>query len=110
LTPIEIREGDGLDAEGFGMVYLEAASYGKASVGSTLGGCGEAIEDGITGFAVDPRDADALAAAVNRLLSSLELRRSMGLAARERLRSTFRIEDRAAILMKRYEAVDATAP
>jgi phosphatidyl-myo-inositol dimannoside synthase len=110
LTPIDVREGDGIDAEGFGMVYLEAATYGKASVGSTLGGCGEAIADGLTGVASDPRDAAGLAAAIERLLSSLELRRSMGFAARERLRSAFRLEDRAARLMKHYKAMDTAAP
>jgi glycosyltransferase involved in cell wall biosynthesis len=109
LTPIEVRQGNRLDAEGFGMVYLEAASHGKPSVGSVEGGCGEAIADGITGLAVEPRDPDALAGAIERLLSSFELRRSMGVAARERLRSEFRIEDRAAILMKRYGSADATA-
>lgn len=110
LTPVELTDSYGIDAEGFGMVYLEAAGYGKASVGSVLGGCGEAIEDGVTGFAVDPHDSGALAAAIERLLSSLALRRSMGLAARKRLHAEFRIEDRAAVLMGRYRSATAVRP
>jgi phosphatidyl-myo-inositol dimannoside synthase len=103
-----LKEGAGIDAEGFGLVYLEAAAFGKASVGSVLGGCGEAIEHGVTGFAVDPRHAGALAEAVERLLSSLELRRAMGLAAFHRLKAEFRIEDRAATLMRHYESSRAS--
>lgn len=103
LTPIEIADGRGIDAEGFGIVYLEAAAHGKPSVGSVLGGCGEAIADGVTGFAVDPHDTSGLAASVESLLESKSLRQSMGLAAFDRLKSDFRIEDRAAILMRSYE-------
>jgi phosphatidylinositol alpha-1,6-mannosyltransferase len=109
LTPVEVREGDDVDAEGFGMVYLEAASYGKASIGSTLGGCAEAIADGSTGLAVDPRDTEALARAVELLLSSLELRRSMGRAARQRLLTEFRMEDRVTALMRHYESASEAA-
>ena len=102
LTPVELPEGNGVDAEGFGLVYLEAAAYGKPSVGSVLGGCAEAIADGVTGFAVDPHDAGALAMVSERLLGSMSLRRAMGLAAFNRLKSDFRIEDRAAVLMRCY--------
>ena len=102
LTPVEIMDNNGIDAEGFGLAYLEAASYCKPSIGSILGGCAEAISDGRTGFAVDPRDTCRLASSIERLLGSLPLRQSMGLAAFERLKSDFRIEDRAAVLMQHY--------
>ena len=43
LTPVEVveNEGGGLDAEGFGLVYLEAAAYRKPAVGSLIGGAGK---------------------------------------------------------------------
>jgi phosphatidylinositol alpha-1,6-mannosyltransferase len=103
LTPIEVFEnGGGVDAEGFGLVYLEAAAYRKPSVGSLMGGSREAIADGYTGFTIDPFERDRLTGVLERLLQSLPLRRSMGSNALERLKSKFRIEDRAAVLAQRY--------
>jgi phosphatidylinositol alpha-1,6-mannosyltransferase len=104
LTPVEVaeNEGGGLDAEGFGLVYLEAAAYRKPAVGSLIGGCREAIADGHTGFAIDPFERDKLTEALERLLQSLPLRQSMGDKALERLKSQFRVEDRAAVLAQRY--------
>ena len=65
---------DGL--EGFGLTYLEAASFGVPSVAGRSGGVPEAIADGESGLLVPPEDPDAFAAAVERLLSrSAELGR-----------------------------------
>ena len=36
--------------EGFGITYIEAASYGKPSIGGIYGGEGDAIKSGITGY------------------------------------------------------------
>ncbi len=102
LTPVEVVEGNGIDAEGFGLVYLEAAAYGKPSVGSASGGCGEAIDNSRTGFTVDPHDANGLALSIERLLASFSLRQSMGSAAFQRAKSDFCVEDRATTLMRRY--------
>lgn len=103
MTPVEIVEnGGGVDAEGFGLVYLEAAAYRKPSVGSLIGGSGEAIADGHTGFTVDPFERDNLIGALESLLRSLPLRQSMGNNAFERLKSEFQIEDRATVLAQRY--------
>jgi len=67
-------EYDGL--EGFGLSYLEAASFGLPSVAGRSGGVPEAIADGESGLLVPPEDAEAFAAAVERLLSRpLELGR-----------------------------------
>jgi len=60
-------EYDGL--EGFGLSYLEAASFGLPSVAGRSGGVPEAIADGESGLLVPPEDAEAFAAAVERLLS-----------------------------------------
>ncbi|MBI4121852.1 MAG: glycosyltransferase family 4 protein [Parcubacteria group bacterium] len=56
------------DVEGFGMVYLEAAAFGKPVVAANSGGAGEAVEDGKTGLLVEPTSADAIAGAITRLL------------------------------------------
>lgn len=75
----------GLEQEGFGIVFLEAAAAGVASVAGNSGGSAEAVVDGQTGIVIDrPDDPDALAAALDRLLSSPAEAREMGLAARRR--------------------------
>ncbi|MEW6476309.1 MAG: glycosyltransferase family 4 protein [Actinomycetota bacterium] len=79
----------GLEAEGFGIVFLEAASCGVPAVAGRSGGAEEAVEDGVTGIVVDPLDAGAVARALHRLLADPALRRTMGAAARARAESAF---------------------
>ena len=60
-------EADG-DTEGFGLVFLEAAARGLPSIAGGEGGAVEAVVHGRTGLVLDdPRDPDALAAAIGRL-------------------------------------------
>ena len=47
----------GLEAEGFGIVFVEAAAAGVPSVAGRSGGSHEAVVDGETGFVVDGRSA-----------------------------------------------------
>lgn len=54
--------------EGFGLVYLEAASYGVPSIGSIESGASDAIKEGETGFIVDPDDSKAAARALHDIL------------------------------------------
>ena len=80
----------GLEQEGFGIVFLEAAACGVAQVAGRSGGADEAVLDGKTGLVVDdPGDSGRVAGALRRLLSDDELRRSMGRAARRRARTGF---------------------
>jgi phosphatidylinositol alpha-1,6-mannosyltransferase len=68
--------------EGFGMTYLEAAAFGKPSVGYRTGGVAEAVENGRTGILVAEGYLDGLSAALGRLLIDAALRQTMGEAAR----------------------------
>lgn len=71
--------------EGFGIVFLEAALFGKPSIGGRHGGTPEVIEDGVTGLLVESGDVASLTARIVRLLSDGAERARMGAAARERL-------------------------
>jgi phosphatidyl-myo-inositol dimannoside synthase len=84
--------------EGFGIVYIEAASLGLPVVGSTDGGAAEAVLDATTGYAVDPRDVTAVCDAIQRLLNDADHRRSMGEAGASWTRSVFTTSRMAAAL------------
>jgi rhamnosyl/mannosyltransferase len=79
--------------EAFGMSILEAQACGKPVVATRLGtGVEYANLDGKTGLNVPPRDAPALAEAINALLADPERRRVMGEYARARVASEFHAE------------------
>jgi phosphatidylinositol alpha-1,6-mannosyltransferase len=80
----------GLEQEGFGIVFLEAAAAGVPQVAGDSGGAAEAVEDGVTGLVVaDPDSPGALAEALRHLLADPALRRRMGKAARARALESF---------------------
>ena len=81
-VPCRNRWGD-LEAEGFGIVFLEAAAAGVPAIAGRSGGSHEAVVDGETGFVVEPRWL-AVWDALDRLLADRALRRRLGGAARER--------------------------
>jgi phosphatidylinositol alpha-1,6-mannosyltransferase len=80
---------NGLEAEGFGIVFLEAAACGVPAVAGRSGGSHEAVADGETGFVVNPRDVAAVRAAISQLVEDDELRERMGAAARRRALDEF---------------------
>jgi phosphatidylinositol alpha-1,6-mannosyltransferase len=89
----------GLEAEGFGIVFLEAAACGVPQVAGRSGGSHEAVADGETGFVVAPRDAAAVRAALDALLSDAERRAEMGAAARHRAIASFAYDELTARLL-----------
>jgi phosphatidylinositol alpha-1,6-mannosyltransferase len=90
----------GLEAEGFGIVFLEAAASGVPSVAGRSGGSHEAVVDGTTGFVVPPRDTGAVRGAIARLVEDTDLRRRMGSAARTRAEEQFSYDGLAARLRR----------
>lgn len=75
----------GLEQEGFGIVFLEAAATGVPQIAGHSGGAAEAVVDAKTGLVVrDPRSVEETITAIDTLLSDPELRRQMGEAGRER--------------------------
>jgi phosphatidylinositol alpha-1,6-mannosyltransferase len=69
------------DAEGFGIVFLEAAACGTPSIGGKSGGIPDAIDDGVTGFLCDPHDPRAIAERILQLMDDAALRTRMSEAA-----------------------------
>ena len=80
----------GLEQEGFGIVFLEAAACGIPAVAGRSGGSYEAVASGSTGLVVDrPSDPAAVAAAVGTLLDDDATRAAMGAEARRRAVASF---------------------
>lgn len=79
----------GLEQEGFGIVFLEAAACGVPQLAGRSGGSHEAVSDGVTGSVVDhPGDPVEVAEQLHAMLGSPKLA-EMGRAARERAVAEF---------------------
>ena len=79
----------GLEQEGFGIVFLEAAAAGVPQVAGRSGGAHEAVADGETGIVLDRATPAAAAEAIGTLLADRERRTEMGAAARQRAETGF---------------------
>ncbi len=79
-------------AEGLANVFIEAGAFGLASVGSDDGGTPEVVTDAQTGLLVPTDDADALAAALGRLISEEGLADRLGRQARAWIEEEFGID------------------
>ncbi|MGW0803082.1 glycosyltransferase family 4 protein [Nonomuraea sp. NPDC002799] len=74
---------NGVDVEGLGIVFLEAAATGLPVVAGRSGGAPDAVRPGETGLVVDGTDPGDIAQAVVELLSDPEKARKMGAAGRD---------------------------
>jgi phosphatidyl-myo-inositol dimannoside synthase len=79
----------GLEVEGFGIVFLEAAAAGKAVVAGRSGGADEAVVDQETGLLVEGKEPKAVALAVASLLRAPDVADRMGQAGRRRVEEGF---------------------
>jgi glycosyltransferase involved in cell wall biosynthesis len=68
--------------EGMPGVLIEAGLSGLATVATDVPGVRSVVHDGVTGFVVGTEDVDAMVRSVARLVDDVELRTSMGRAAR----------------------------
>lgn len=89
----------GLEQEGFGIVFVEAAACGVPQIAGRSGGAAEAVAHGETGFVVDdPTDVNEVVRRIAQILDDADLRGSMGRASRQRAIDEFSYETLAARL------------
>ena len=91
------------DTEGFGIVFLEAAACGKATVAGLAGGTGSAVLHNVTGLRVDGESKVELAGALSHLLKSPDLCHGFGASGLSRVRDSLSwaaVADRTRRLME----------
>lgn len=84
----------GGDTEGFGLVYLEAASAARPSIAGIAGGTGSAVIDGVTGLRIDAEHPESVASALARLLSDPAEGERLGRNGRARVLENYTHERR----------------
>ena len=91
------------DAEGFGMVFIEAQAMGLPVVSTFSGGIPEAVRHEETGLLVKERDPRGLAQAILRLLQGDELWQRFSLAGRTNVENHFNLAQQTGRLEKIFE-------
>ena len=103
----------GLEQEGFGIVFVEAAAAGCPQIAGRSGGSAEAVAHGETGWVVeDPSDVEQVAAALDALLRQRDNDETMRAASRAHAESQFSYDllaDRLEHAIRRLEAGDLHA-
>ena len=96
--------------EGFALTVSEALWKGTPVVGADVGGIPLQVEDGANGYLVEPRDIDATADRVTRLLEDEQLRDRLGERGRETVRERFLTPRLVADYLALIEAATADRP
>lgn len=89
--------------EGISLTLLEAMAAAKPVIATRVGGNPEVVEEGVTGLLVPPSHPDALAAAMQRLLTDRGLAERMGQAGRARAQARFSLARMAEAYGQLYE-------
>jgi glycosyltransferase involved in cell wall biosynthesis len=89
--------------EGLPKSLIEAAACATPLITTDMPGCRDVVTDGVDGLIVPPRDAEALCAAIVRLLDAPERARKLGLAARAKALAKF---DERIVIRRTLEAYD----
>lgn len=94
-----------LDSESFGVAVLEASACEKPVIVSNVGGLPEVVVNNETGIVVAPKNADALAQAIEKLVSDHELRKIMGEKGRRRVLKHYFWPNNVAQMLEIYQKV-----
>jgi len=92
-------------SEGISNAALEAMAMEVPLVTTTAGGMNEAVEDGIEGMVVPPRDPRAMADGIARLLDGGARRATIGRSARSRIEREFSLERQISVYLTEYDSL-----
>ncbi|MEM2211735.1 MAG: glycosyltransferase family 4 protein [Nitrososphaerales archaeon] len=91
--------------EGFGLTIAEGMAFGKPVIGSATGGIMMQIWPGVNGYLLKPNDVEQLSQAIITILSNDELRKSLGVKAREIYEKQYSLERGVRDNLDLYERV-----
>jgi glycosyltransferase involved in cell wall biosynthesis len=90
-------------SEGFGLTAVEAMVAGKPVVASRVGGLTEIVQDGITGFLVEPQNHRELADAILKCLKDNDYSAQLGVAGGKRAEEMFSLDIYARVINSLYQ-------
>lgn len=91
--------------ESFGLIYIEAMSYGKPVIGLKAGGAMDIIADNQNGLLAEPEDVSSLVLQLSRLIENHTLRKELGTDARKTVEDKFSDEQLASNSIAYYQEV-----
>ena len=107
LSPVVMDDGD---RDGIPNVLVEAMACEVPVVATRISGIPELIEDGIDGLLVEPRDAEALAGAIQRLLDDPVLANRLALAGRQKVERQFDLSANCQRLVALFTSQPSLSP
>jgi glycosyltransferase involved in cell wall biosynthesis len=90
-------------SEGFGLTAIEAMAAGKSVVASRVGGLTEIVQNGITGFLVEPQNHQKLADAILKCLKNHDYSAQLGITGRQRVEGMFSLDIYAEAIISLYQ-------
>jgi glycosyltransferase involved in cell wall biosynthesis len=96
--------------EGFGVAVLEAMAAGLPVIASAVGGLGELVQDGQTGWLVPVASPAELTTRLRSLIQDKQQRRALGIAGRQRAVHEFPVSRMVAQITAVYDGLIAESP
>ena len=93
------------NSESFGVAIIEASSCAKPVVVANVGGLPEVVEDGVSGFVVPPRDSEATAKAIEKLILNKKLRIDIGNNGRGRVNKLYNWDNNVKQMINIYKEI-----
>ena len=93
------------ESESFGVAVIEAEACRIPVVVSDIGGLPEVVQDNVTGFIVPPKNPEATAEAIEKLILDENLRNKMGVAGREFVLKNYEWSKNAKIMENLYKTI-----
>jgi glycosyltransferase involved in cell wall biosynthesis len=95
--------------EGFGLAVVEAMALGLPVVATKVGGIPEIVDENLTGLLVEPCDHEALAQAIERILTDVDLASRLGARGAQRARDEFCQKNMVDAYMRLYASLLASS-
>lgn len=91
--------------ESFGVAIIEASACEKPVIVSDVGGLPEVVEDGISGIIVPPKNPEATANAIEKLILNKTLRTTLGKGGRARVKKLYNWDNNVQQMIQIYKDI-----